>query len=123
MSAYFTEIFTILSPLVSTRVYPVTFPQAPAVPVWPAIRYTPTGGQVQNTSCGDADSPDISIQIDVVATTFAAVITLTESVKTAFNTFSVPAVLDNYPIFEYDAETKTHRAILQYTLAGSSTTF
>jgi hypothetical protein len=120
LSAYFSEIFTILSPLVSNRVYPVTFPQAPAVPVWPAIRYTPTGGAVQFTSCGDANDPDISIQIDVVATTFGAAITLTESVKTAFNTFSVPAVLDAYPIFDYDYETKTHRAILQYTIAGSS---
>ena len=120
MSAYFTEIFTALGPLVANRVYPVTFPQAPAVPVWPAIRYTPIGGTMQSTSCGDANDPDISIQIDVVATTFSAVITLTESVKTAFNTFSVPAVLENFQIFDYDAETKTHRAILQYTIAGSS---
>jgi len=120
VSAYFTEIFTILAPLVANRVYPVTFPQAPAVPVWPSIRYTPTGGAVQLTSCGDANDPDVSIQIDVVATTFAAAITLTELVKTAFNTFSVPAVLDNFPMFDYDHETKTHRGILQYTIAGSS---
>jgi Protein of unknown function (DUF3168) len=120
VSAYFTEIFTILSPLVSTRVYPVTFPQSPDIPVWPAIRYTPIGGVVEHTSCGDADSPDVEIQIDVVSANFSALITLVELVKTAFNTFSVPAVLENYPIFDYDAETKTHRAILLYTICGST---
>jgi Protein of unknown function (DUF3168) len=119
-AAYFTEIFTALGPLVSNRVYPLTFPQDPDVPVWPAIRYTPTGGAMQFTSCGDANDPDVTIQIDVVAATFAALLPLVGSVKTAFNTFSIPAVLENSPGFDYDAETKTHRAVMIYTLAGST---
>jgi hypothetical protein len=120
-AAYFTEIFTALGPLVSNRVYPLTFPQAPDVPVWPAIRYTPTGGEVQQTSCGDADSPDVAIQIDVVATTFYELLNLNQSVLTAMSAFSAPAVLANNLVFDYDAETKTHRAICQFVIAGSST--
>lgn len=119
-AAYFTELFTALSPIVGGRVYPVKFPQEP-LPTWPAIRYTPEGGATEKTSCGDADSPDISVQIDVVAKNFLDLLPLAESVKTAMSTFSVPVVLENYPGFTYDHETKTHRAILQFTIAGSST--
>jgi hypothetical protein len=119
MSEHFKEIHAKLAPIVSSRAFPVTFPQEP-LPTWPAIRYTPTGGAVQQTSCGDADAPDLSIQIDAVATKFADVVALSGQIKTAMKAFSVPAVLENSPIFDYDAETKTHRAILSYTIAGSS---
>ena len=120
MSHYFKEVHSKLSALVSGRVFPVTFPQEP-LPTWPAIRYTPTGGEMAQTSCGDADDPNISMQIDVVDVKFSEVVSLSESVKTAMKAFSVPAALENSPVFDYDAETKTHRVILSYTIAGSST--
>jgi hypothetical protein len=120
MSEHFKEIHAKLAPLVANRAFPVTFPQQP-LPTWPAIRYTPTGGTVQQTSCGDADEPDLSIQIDAVDVKFVdGLLPLVEQIKTAMKAFSVPAVLENSPIFDYDAETKTHRAILSYTIAGSS---
>ena len=118
-AAYFTELFTALSPIVGGRVYPVKFPQEP-LPTWPAIRYTPEGGPTEKTNCGDVDSPDIPVQIDVVAKNFLDLLPLAESVKTAMSTFSVPVVLENDAGFTYDHETKTHRAILQFTIAGSS---
>jgi hypothetical protein len=119
MGKYMPEIFLRLSPLVFGRVYPVTFPQQP-LPVWPAIRYTPTGGAVQQTSCGDAMDGDVSIQIDVVALKFSEVENLSDLVRSAMNDFSEPAVLDREPSFDFDAETKTHRVIMSYTIAGSS---
>lgn len=75
---------------------------------------------MQFTSCGDANAPDVTVQIDVVALTFEALLPLVESVKVAMSAFSIPAVLENFPGFDYDSETKTHRAVLVYTLAGST---
>lgn len=120
MSAYFAELYSRMAPLVGNRVFPVTYPQEP-LPTWPAIRYTPTGGALQQTSCGDAMDGDVSVQIDVVALKFVDLVPLVAQVRTSLDAFSVPCVLDSEPGFEYDAETKTHRAILQYTIAGSTT--
>lgn len=115
-------IFDALKGLVSNRVYPDTFPQPPATPVWPAIRYSMIGGQVFEDVCGtgfaETDSPEF--QIDIVAATATARATIRDQVRTAMMGLSVPATLTLPPIHEYDAETKTYRAIMRYTLHGSS---
>jgi len=120
MSAYFAELYSRLGPIVSGRAFPVTFPQEP-LPTWPAIRYTPTGGAIEKTNCGDANDGDVSVQVDIVAKEFAHLIPLLASVRSSLSSFSVPCVLESEPAFEYDSETKTHRVILQYTIAGSYT--
>jgi hypothetical protein len=117
---YFEEIFTRLSPLVGSRVYPLTFPQDPDLPEWPAIRYTPEGGQVWQTSCGDADSPDIAIQIDLVCATWPSLVTITQQVLDAMSAFSVPCILQSTPAMVFDDETKSHRSIFQFILSPSN---
>ena len=118
--AYFEEIFTRLGPLVASRVFPLTFPQNPHLPEWPSIRYTPTGGEVNKTSCGDADAADVSIQIDIVCPTWPSLVALTPQVLTAMKAFSVPCILESTPMMVFDDETKTHRAIIQFTISPSS---
>ena len=68
------DIFTALGPLVSNRVYPVSFPLTGSLPVWPAIRYTFISITPTVTICGDGgdETADTRVQIDAVATTFSA---------------------------------------------------
>jgi hypothetical protein len=115
-------IFDALKGLVSNRVYPDTFPQPPAVPVWPSIRYTLIGGVIFEDSCGSGieETDNSEFQIDIVAATATQRATLRDQVRTALNGLSVPASLNLAPLHEYDAETKTYRAILRVTVHGSS---
>jgi len=110
-----------LSTLVAGRVYPVMFPQEP-LPTWPAIRYTPVGGSTNPDVCGSGDGTldDVQVQIDCVADTYLAARTLQQQVRTALMAFTPPAVADGAPLFDYDAETRTHRAIQTFTLYPSS---
>lgn len=102
--------------------YPDTFPQPPAVPVWPAVRYTISGGTVYGDLCGDGDeeTDDVRIQIDAVAETSSARRALWDAVRAAMKGFPTPAVLQGSPVFSYDAETKTYRAMADYIVHGSS---
>ena len=110
-----------LAPLVAGRVYPVMFPQEP-LPTWPAIRYTPVGGQVWPDACGSGDGAedDVRVQIDSVATTFDGARQLQQQVRAALVAFTPPAVADGPPIFDFDPETRTFRAIQDFTLYPSS---
>jgi len=110
-----------LAPLVAGRVFPVMFPQEP-LPTWPAIRYTPVGGQVWPDACGggDGSTDDVRVQTDSVATTFAAARDLNLQVRAAMLAFDPPAVADGPPIFDFDPETRTFRAIQDFTLYPSS---
>jgi hypothetical protein len=115
-------IFNALKSLVSNRVYPDTFPQEPSLPVWPSIRYAQIGGQIFDDACGSglSDTDSTEFQIDIVAITATQRATLRDQVRTALNGLSVPASLNLAPLHEYDAETKTYRAILRVTVHGSS---
>lgn len=110
-----------LAPLVAGRVYPVMFPQEP-LPTWPAIRYTPVGGTVYPDACGSGDGAedDVRVQIDSVAPTFDAARLLNQQVRAALGAFTPPAVADGPPLFDFDAETRTFRAIQDFTLYPSS---
>ena len=114
-------LHTLLAPLVGGRVYPVMFPQEP-LPTWPAIRYTPVGGTTYPDACGSGDGAedDVAVQIDVVASTYLAARDLHQQVRAALMTFSPPAVADGAPLFDFDPETRTHRAIQTFTLYPSS---
>lgn len=115
-------IFDALKGLVSNRCYPDTMPQPPATPVWPAIRFTQVGGQIDLDVCGSGDSETDSaeFQIDIVAATATARTALREQVRSAMKTLSVANALNQSPIHVYDQETKTYRAIMRYTIFGST---
>lgn len=119
--SYESDLTTLLKPLVGNRVSPVVFPQAPAVPTWPAIRYTFISTVPVTDQCGDGDddTAEVRVQLDVVAATFYQVRALRLLVMAAMRTFTPPAILEN-TTSTYDAETKTHREIMEYTFHGST---
>jgi hypothetical protein len=112
---------TALAPLVAGRCWPVVFPQSP-LPTWPAIRYTPVGGTVHPDVCGSGDGAedDVRVQIDCVAETFAAAVSLNTAIRAAMMAFTPKAVADGPPLYEFDPELKVHRAIQDFTLYPSS---
>lgn len=116
------QLFTALRSLVSNRVYPTIFQQPDGtLPAWPALRYTITASVPIEDLCGDGDdqTADVSVQIDVVDKTYAAVSTLRLSVMAAMRGLPTPARM-SFSSREYDSETLTHRAILIYDVTGSS---
>lgn len=126
-------IYSLLSPLVAGgRCTPSRFPQeeigAPgttppslSAPSWPAIRYTIISAVNEPTICGtdNVDTDDTRVQIDVVALTYGGMVTLRDSVINAFMGTTPPCIRNHY--FEtWDAETKTHRGVLDFTFYASS---
>lgn len=116
-------VFTALGPLVSNRVYPNTFPQPDnnQPPVWPSIRYTVISRDPIQDICGTdyGDTDDTRVQVDVVAKTYGAMITLRDQVSVAMDGLSPPVRRQNE--FEtYDVETKTHRAVMEFLFTPSS---
>jgi hypothetical protein len=115
-------VFTALRGLVSDRVYPSTFAQPDGnLPSWPAIRYTITAADPHADLCGTdtGETDDARVQIDVVAKSYGAMVSLRDQVMTALLDLDPPAVRDGS--FEtYDTETKTHRAVLEYSFYPSS---
>lgn len=107
--------------LVAGRCYPNTFPQAPAVPVWPSIRYSVISQQPVADICGtgDVSTDDTRIQVDIVAKTYGAAITLRDQVITAMVGLDPPAARDG-GFEDYDAETETHRCTLDFIFCASS---
>ncbi len=117
-----TDLFTTLRSLVSDRVYPQTFEQpSGTLPLWPAIRYTVTNTVPVEDLCGDGDdeTADIYVQIDAVDETYSKMRSLRLEIMESMRSFPTPARLSG-SLDVYDVETKTHRAILSYTISGSS---
>jgi hypothetical protein len=108
-----------LGGLVGGRIYPTIFPQAPATPVWPAIRYVRVSTSVFEDLCGegDDDSHDVRVQLDIVAEGFVAARTLRDQVRIAMKSV---AVLASGEFQDFDPETKTHRRTLDYIFYESS---
>lgn len=113
----------------SGRIYEGVFPQPPAVPVWPAARYTFVGNTPYAALCGDSDidADDVRVQIDIVVQTSQADLhTLRRAVIAAMSAMVVQSGESPLPstrdtdLYEYDAETKTHRFILDFLLFPSS---
>lgn len=116
-------LFAALSPLVAGRVWPVMFPQDPAAPpTWPAIRYTPVGGQIAPDACGSGDGTldDVRVQLDAVAETYEGARLLNQQIRAAMMTFTPPAVAEGPPTFDFDPDLRVHRAVQDFTLYPSS---
>lgn len=114
------DLYAELAPLVANRVYPNTFPLSPPNPAWPSIRYSFASEVPAIALCGNSDdaSADTRVQLDLVAATYSAARGLRQSVMAAMETFDPPAVLQS-SFGQYDAETKTHREILDYLIHAS----
>jgi Protein of unknown function (DUF3168) len=117
------QLFTALRGLVSDRVYPTEFPQPEGnePPVWPALRFSIVSSVPVEDLCGDGDdtTADVTVQVDVVATTFDAMRALRLQVMAAMRTLPTPARLSS-DFAVRDAETSTHRAVMTYEVSGSS---
>lgn len=115
-------IFQELRALVQDRVYPNTFPQGEPLPVWPAIRYTIVSEDPAGSLCGtnDEESDSIRVQFDIVAVTFAAMRTLKAQVIAALDNSDPPSVREPGGFETYDAETRTHRAVIDFTFHQST---
>lgn len=113
-----TDIHAALDQLVAVRVYPSTFPQAV---VWPAIRFTLVSTVPVVDICGDGTDATAfnRVQIDVVSVGYMAMRTLRLQVMAEMRAFNPPAILEN-SIDDFDSETRTHRAILDYLIHGST---
>lgn len=112
------SLFVALKVLVSSRVYPDTFPQDYA---WPAIRYTFVSAVPDATVCGNGgdDTTDYRVQIDGVARTDLARDALRVSIMDAMRDFVPPAICVSWDK-GYDSETKAYRARLDYLIQPSS---
>jgi len=116
------ELFSVLRTTVSDRVYPTVFPQPlSGLPVWPAIRYSIVSSTPVEDLCGDGDdtTADVRVQIDAVDVTYSKMLTLRLAVMEAMRALPTPARLAQSSN-DYDDETKTHRAVLEYECSGSS---
>lgn len=126
-------VYTALRGLVNDRVYPNRFPQTmvappgsevPSVdvaPKWPAIRYTVTNANNEADVCGtdDTSTDDTDVQIDVVALTYGAMVSLRDQVISAMQGLDPPCTRE--AMFELpDADTMTHRCILTYRFFAST---
>lgn len=116
-----TALFDALRGLFADRVYPGTFPQPPKRPVWPACRYALVGGRAYVDQCGQdgGDTDDDSYQIDVVALSFDEMRVLVRQVRLALQAVDPPCVVDGTR-YLFEAETETHRTIIDCTFYPSS---
>lgn len=114
-------VYTALRGLVSDRCWPNRFAQPDAAPVWPAIRYVVVDAAAEAGLCGtdSEDTDDVRVQIDLVASTYALMRTLKAQAIAALAATDPPC--SRVSSFEtYDAETRTHRAMLEYVFQQSS---
>lgn len=100
-------------PALAAAVHQDVFPQPPAVPKWPAVRFTKVSGTPYLDMCGDGgeDTDDVRFQIDVVSSKSADERNdLARQVRAALSAawFLPQGSTTN----EYDAETKTYRGTI-----------
>lgn len=112
----------LLSALVDGRIYASTFPQEASAPTWPAIRFSVISEEPFADQCGSETTAtdDTRVQIDVVAATYDEMLTLKAAVIAAMATSAPPAQRETGGFETFDSDTKTHRAVLDYTLQPSS---
>ena len=115
-------VFSALKGLVGNRCFPNTFMQQDRLPSWPAIRYTVIGSDPTPDIMGTADVllDDVRVQIDVVDLTYGGAVVLRDRVIAAMSTLTPPAVRQPSGFETFDAETKTHRVVLEYVFYPSS---
>lgn len=103
----------------SSRVFEGTFLQPDGtLPAWPAARFTGDNTAFESM-CGDSDpaEDDVALQVDlVVGTTPADLEALRLLVIAAMQAMAGYTVTRGIDQYVYDAETKTHRRIIQFTI-------
>jgi hypothetical protein len=112
-----------LSPLVSGRVYWDHFPQPPAAPIWPSMRYTWVSQTPDQRWCGDGDeeSAEYRLQIDIVLLESKGKSQLTamgRQVKALIKS-TFPGWRRESQFSDFDFETKTNRMMLDYSISTS----
>lgn len=114
-------IYAALRALVADRVYPTQFPQGDALPVWPAIRYTLVASDAAASLCGTGgeEDDDCVYQLDIVAESWDNMRALKAAVVDALQDTDPPCYRQSV-LETYDADTRTHRAILDYRFQQSS---
>ena len=117
-----TILVGLLSALAGGRIYANTFPQEAERPTWPAIRFTVVSEEPYADQCGSETTAtdDVRVQLDLVAESYDGVQSLKASVIAAMAAGSPPALREAGGFEAFDAETKTHRVVLDYTLQPSS---
>ncbi len=117
-------VFTALRSLVSDRCYPNTFEQPPdgRLPTWPAIRYTVISTDPTPDICGtdNVSTDDTRLQLDLVAKTHGAALTLRDQVINAMMGLDPPATRQPGGFTDYDEVTKTYRITMDYQFSASS---
>lgn len=119
---YHTTMRTLIGSLVSGRYYPNKFPQETGAPTWPAIRGTVVSSDnaVDQCGAGGQDEEDVSIQIDVCATTYEACAALFAQVCTALAAASPSWIRQPGGFETWDAEAKVHRITRDWVLQQST---
>ncbi len=104
------------------RFYPDTFLQKDGgLPQWPAGRYVVISA-INESDIGGTDLRDTDntiVQIDVAANTYAERESLVNQVIAAMQNLDPPCTRENV-INEFEGETRTYRALLEYTFYASS---
>jgi hypothetical protein len=116
------DIFSALGPLVGNRVYPLSFIQPNgSLPVWPSIRYSIIGEVPSIMLCGDTgdEASDIRFQLDVVDKGYTLMRSLRLQVISTIHV-AMPLAILQLSIDDFDEQTSTYRAILDYTLFKST---
>jgi len=106
----------ILSPLVSSRVYPLQLPQKPMLP---AITYQQVSAVRVRNLRGRAGKVRLWVTINCWADTQLAAHNLADSVKALLDTTDTERVLDNeFDLFEFDAGVSgIYRVVQDYIIA------
>lgn len=119
-----TVVFQSLRALVADRVYPSAFPQGNPQPAWPAIRYTVVSSDAAAGLCGTGgeEGDDVRVQIDVVALTYASMRALKTLTIAALEGTDPPCHRAPGGFETFDAETKTHRAVIDFVFSQSVNT-
>lgn len=114
----------LLGSLVGGRVHASVFPQEDSAPTWPAIRFTVVTEDPFPDQCGseDTDTDDVRVQLDIVATNYDAMRSLKAAVIAAMAASSTPAERQGGGFDTWDAETRTHRAVVDYVFQPSTPT-
>jgi hypothetical protein len=118
-------IFTAFGPLVGNRCYPNTFPEPDnnRPRVWPAIRFIIVSRTPIEDICGtnDGDTDDSRVQLDIVAQTYGAMVTLRDQCADIANGLvSVIPVVRGQEFETFDTETKTHRTVMELLFTPST---
>ena len=117
-------VYGALRSLVNDRCYPMRFPQnekGEITTLWPAIRYTVVSAFNDADICGTDTvvTDDTEVQIDGVAMSHGAMITLRDQIIEQMQTTDPPCIRTSR-VETFDAETRTYRAILQFTFHPST---